>query len=235
MAAAASAGPASASREWEGLEWVAEGWAAGGEADDGSRKSTPTARKYWSESPKKPADACFRSPRKSRSVRFMPRFRKSYATNTTWVTRQIPLSPDITKSSSPRPRKISSSRPGTDTTETNKLRYPLQAAREPPSDSPAFRVHGPGFPGLSAPAPVRAFPASALPDDCAVPEWLPPCWVLLSGSHERRARFRASPAPSRILRRSGQSRFQSQSRRQEPRESRWCRGPSTGCVPARLT
>ena len=48
---------------------------------------------------------------------------------------QSASSPDITRSRWPRPRKISSFRPATDTTETNKSRYRPQAARETLSGS----------------------------------------------------------------------------------------------------
>ena len=80
LAAPASAFPAWADREWDAAEWVADA------AVVAIRKSTPTARKCWSESPRKPADACSKFPRKSRSNKFIPALRKSCAINTTWAT-----------------------------------------------------------------------------------------------------------------------------------------------------
>ena len=79
----------------------AAAWEEGGAADAGSRSSMPTERKFWSESRRRRAAACLKSPRKSRSIKSTPRSKRSCATSTASATpRTEPTapSPAITRS-----------------------------------------------------------------------------------------------------------------------------------------
>ncbi len=65
---------------WVEEEWVGAGWAAA--AIVSRKKTAPTAKKFSSNSPKKPAAAFSKSPRSSPSTRFTPRSMRSCAIST---------------------------------------------------------------------------------------------------------------------------------------------------------
>src|SRR5271170_6379171 len=71
----------------EAGEWAAE-WAGQAEAGDTRKKSAPTARRFWKEFPRKPADVFLKSPKSSPSRKFTAAFRKNYAISTAWALRR---------------------------------------------------------------------------------------------------------------------------------------------------
>src|SRR5713226_2296100 len=114
--------PGSAFRAWVDRAWAAEEWEVAGAAGADIRSSTPTARKSWSGYQRRQGGGCLKSPRKSPSIRFILKSRKSCAISTASATPQIeaaPRSRAITRFRSRQSRKTSSCKPERGTTGTS--------------------------------------------------------------------------------------------------------------------
>src|SRR5579871_106 len=72
---------------WVAVRMVAA-WAVTAVVKGIRRNLVLTAKKFWNVLPKKPVDSSLKFPKNSPSTRFMPPLRRTFATNTTWVTHQ---------------------------------------------------------------------------------------------------------------------------------------------------